>query len=390
MRWLACLLAVPVLGLSSQVATAQDEDGQSFAFGVLRQIQEPPAWETAFTRPPEDDGLAGARLGIQDNMSTGQFMGQDFTLEEEVVQYDEEVMPAFERLVETGATYILLDVPADDMLAIADAADPGIVLFNVGAKDDRLRNEDCRANVFHAAPSRSMETDALAQYLMTKRWGNWLLIAGRGPGDDEYAEALRNSATKFGATIVEEREWDFGPDVRRQAQAEVPVFTQNVSYDIAVIADEQGEFGDLILYRTWDPRPTAGTAGLTASAWHPAVEAWGAVQLQNRFIRLAERRMGALDYQYWIAVRSVGEAATQVQDDDVEVMRERLASPELEIGGHKSVALSYRPWDQQLRQPIPVAHPAALVSLSPQEGFLHQRTPLDTMGTDEPETQCSF
>ena len=27
-----------------------------------------------------------------------------------------------------------------------------------------------------------------------------------------------------------------------------------------------------------------------------------------------------------------------------------------------------------------------LVSVSPQEGFLHQRTPLDTLGYDEPES----
>ena len=36
------------------------------------------------------------------------------------------------------------------------------MLFNVGATDDRLREEDCRNNVFHTAPTRSMLADGLA------------------------------------------------------------------------------------------------------------------------------------------------------------------------------------------------------------------------------------
>ena len=46
------------------------------------------------------------------------------------------------------------------------------------------------------------------------------------------------------------------------------------------------------------------------------------------------------------------------------------------------------PWNQQMRQPILLAAPRILVSVSPQEGFLHQRTPLDSLGFDEPESNC--
>lgn len=387
MRWFFSLIAVSAIALLTVESSAQ-EDSAVFSIGVLRQIPEPPAWETAFTRPPEDNGIAGARLAVQDNATTGTFLNQEFTLAEEIVPFDEDPMPAFERLVENGVDYLLLDVPPETLLEIADAAPEGMLLFNAGARDNRLRNEECRANLFHTAPSRSMLTDALAQYLVWKRWSDWLLIVGTRDRDELYAEALRRSAEKFGANIVEERVWDFGPDTRRQAQAEVPVFTQNVRYDVVVIADELGEFGDLILYRTWDPRPTAGTQGLSPTPWHPAIEAWGAVQLQNRFIRLADRRMAALDYQFWVAARAIGEAATVVQEADPQAIRERLISPDFDIAGFQGVALSFRNWDRQLRQPIPLAHPAALVSQSPQEGFLHQRTPLDSLGTDEPETAC--
>jgi hypothetical protein len=49
------------------------------------------------------------------------------------------------------------------------------VFFNAGAIDDRLREEDCRHNVIHTPPTRSMLADGLAQYLVVKRWRRWLL-----------------------------------------------------------------------------------------------------------------------------------------------------------------------------------------------------------------------
>jgi hypothetical protein len=37
-----------------------------------------------------------------------------------------------------------------------------------------------------------------------------------------------------------------------------------------------------------------------------------------------------------------------------------------------------------------VTTPRMLVTVSPQEQFLHQRTPLDTLGYDEPESNCTL
>ena len=41
-----------------------------------------------------------------------------------------------------------------------------------------------------------------------------------------------------------------------------------------------------------------------------------------------------------------------------------------------------------MRQPVLLSGARALVSISPQEGFLHQRFLTDTLGYDEPETLC--
>jgi ABC transporter substrate binding protein (PQQ-dependent alcohol dehydrogenase system) len=166
------------------------------------------------------------------------------------------------------------------------------------------------------------------------------------------------------------------------------VFTRGVDYDFAIVADEAGAFGDYIPYRTWDPRPVAGTQGLVPTSWHATHESWGAAQLQNRFRRAAKRAMRPLDYQAWVAVRAVGEAMTRVGRMDPRQIGRFMLGPSFDLAAFKGVPLSFRPWDQQLRQPILLAQPTAIVAVLPEAGFLHQRTPRDTLGTDDPESVC--
>ncbi len=390
MRYGVDLVLGLIFAVLPAMALAQERSSlEAVEIGVLRQFQEEPPWTTNLTRAPEDEGFAGARLALRDNETTGRITKQAFKLVEESVAPGDDPIPVFERLVAGGLRILVLDLPAEPLLRIADATKGrNLLLFNAGASDDRLRGADCRDNLLHIAPSRAMLTDALAQYLVSKRWRNWFLITGRTERDRLYADALRRAARKFGARIVADKRWEFGPDARRTAQAEVPVFTQGAEHDIVVVADESGEFGDLLLYRTWEPRPVAGTQGLLPSAWHATQEQWGAAQFQNRFQRLAGRPMRALDYAMWAAVRGVGEAATRTRSTDLEAIRTYLRSPAFELAAFKGAPLTFRDWDWQLRQPIPLAHPASFVTMSPQTGYLHQRTPLDTLGIDKAESAC--
>jgi len=157
---------------------------------------------------------------------------------------------------------------------------------------------------------------------------------------------------------------------------------------VLVVADEAGQFGDYLPYRTWEARPVAGTQGLFATSWHPALEQWGATQFQNRFVRLANRPMRALDYNVWVAVRSIGEAATRARSVTATDIIAYLRSAEFELAAFKGRKLSYRSWNGQLRQPILLATPKLPVTVSPQPGFLHPTSELDTLGSDKPESPC--
>ncbi|RWF15368.1 MAG: branched-chain amino acid ABC transporter substrate-binding protein, partial [Mesorhizobium sp.] len=159
-------------------------------------------------------------------------------------------------------------------------------------------------------------------------------------------------------------------------------------HDVLLVADESEVFGTYVPFRTWTPRPVAGTAGLTPSAWHPASEQWGGTQIQNRFAKANGRRMMSKDMAAWTAVRILGEAATRTQGADPRKMADFIRSDDFSIAAFKGQKLTFRKWNQQLRQPIFLGDNRSVVSTSPQEGFLHQVSELDTLGVDEPETKC--
>ena len=348
-------------------------------------------------QPAGNDGVAGARVAIEDNNTTGKFLNQHFTLEEVRLKDGDDAGKAATALASHNG-FIIADLPADQLLQAADALrDRGTVLLNAGATDDRLREQDCRANVIHVAPTRSMLADALAQYLVWKQWKRWLLVVGSHEQDKLYADALRRAATRFGAKIVQERTFEDTGGARRTdsgvtlIQRQMPVFTQQApAYDVLVAADESEVFASYLPYRTWDPRPVAGSAGLVPTSWDAAQDQWGAVQLQNRFIKLNSRRMTARDMQAWTAARMIGEAASRTNSGDARKMLDFLKSPEFSVAAFKGTRLTLRDWNQQLRQPILLVDGRMVVSVSPQEGFLHQVSELDTLGMDRPETKCKL
>ncbi|MDX1718453.1 MAG: branched-chain amino acid ABC transporter substrate-binding protein, partial [Anderseniella sp.] len=269
--------------------------------------------------------------------------------------------------------------------------------FNAGATDNRLRNDDCRANVIHTAPSRAILADGLAQYLIWKQWRNWFLVHGSNPQDKALADALRRAAKRFGAKIVAEKEYVDTGGARQSdsghvlVQKQIPAFTQDTDdYDVLVAADENEVFGTYLPYRTWLPRPVAGTSGLRMESWHPSFEGWGAAQIQNRFEKAAGRRMTGLDMQAWTAVRMVGEAATRTKSGDPKKIEAFIKDPDFSIAAFKGQKVTLRGWNLQLRQPVLLADGKNVVSISPQAGFLHQFSELDTLGYDKPESTCKL
>ena len=387
-------LAIPRVWLYLLVAVfSVSTNAQTVNFLYLEQKLPPRAVLSNLFAEPSDSGLRGAELAIADSNTTGRFLNQQYQMSS-VVDVDAKVLleKALDAIASNPNTLILANMPSPALKALLH--DPRIfqqtIVFNIADKANALRTSDCATGLLHTLPDRAMLADALVQFLIRKGWKKWLLISQENSNDQEYVASLQRSAKRFGGKIIDQRSWTFQTDLRRTAQAELPLFTQARDYDVVLVADEVGDVGEYVLYNTWLPRPVAGTQGLQAVAWHRVIEQWGAVQLQNRFQALTGRDMNSTDYAAWLAVRSVAEAATRTGSETPNQLYAYMLSDDFELAAFKGRKLNYRGWNGQLRQPIPLIHPRSLVSQSPQEGFLHPLTDLDTLGFEAPEVNCQF
>jgi len=350
---------------------------------------------TALIQPPADEGVLGARVALAENATTGRFTGQAWTLDEHTAPDEAGVLDAAHAALAARRRLIVTDLPAPLLLKVADLPDAkDALILDAADPDDSLRAEDCRRNVLHLMPSRAMLADALTQFLTVKSWTHILLVTGPQPADLLLAAAFRASAKKFRVKIVADKPWTFIEGARRSdtghfaIEAEVARFTQGIDYDVLVVADEADAFADSIPFHTTDARPVAGSSGMVPSAWSPVFEQWGATQLQLRFLKAAHRPMTNRDYGAWMALRTLGEAATRAKSADPAAIAAFIRGKDFELAAFKGSRLSFRPWDGQLREPVLLSDPKQLISVSPQPGFLHQVSELDTLGVDQPETKC--
>jgi ABC transporter substrate binding protein (PQQ-dependent alcohol dehydrogenase system) len=363
----------------------------SINIAYLSQEQKIPPQLSNLDPFVKDKGLKGAELGIADDNTTGEFTGQQFNLVKFIVPLEGNIVDTFNKDIANKFQYVIVNLNAEQLNTLADLpAAKNMLLFDVATLDDALRNEQCRSNVLHLLPNRAMRADALAQYMLKKRWNKWFLVIGNSPEDRLYADALKRSAKRFGIKIVTEKTWEHTYDARKTTQSDIAVFTQVDDYDVLVVADEHGEFGEYLDYRTWLARPIIGTQGLIASAWHKTHEQWGAIQMQNRFKDKAGRWMEEQDYGAYLATRALGEATTRSVSTELSLIKAYLLSPAFALNGYTGAPLSFRSWDGQLRMPVLLAAPRSLVAVAPIEGFLHPKTELDTLGYDQAESHCQW
>jgi ABC transporter substrate binding protein (PQQ-dependent alcohol dehydrogenase system) len=86
----------------------------------------------------------------------------------------------------------------------------------------------------------------------------------------------------------------------------------------------------------------------------------------------------------------IGEATSRANSGDPKAVFDFLKGKDFSIAAFKGQRLTLRDWNLQLRQPILLVDGRMVVSVSPQEAFLHQHSELDTLGVDRPETKCKL
>lgn len=370
-------------------APAQDAPVTEVVIGLVT-LQDDPRYvrDWGYARlivPPPVRSIEGAEMAIADMAFVSEAMGLAPRMATRAVA-GPDALPAVEELVAEGALFVLLDLPGEMVAAVAAAA-PEVTLINVSAPDNALR-QSCHAGLLHAYPSDRQLMDAFAQYLRFRDWTEVLILEGETPRDAAMADAFTASAERLRLSVSDRRKFTLAADPSQREGNNVALLTGGVDYDVVFVADTRGEFGRYVPYATQEARPVIGSVGLTAEAWHWAMERDGATQVSSRFDKLYGRRMGSVDWAAWIAVKSVLQAYTRAPGTTRAALTGYMASDAMNLDGSKGVQLNYRPWSGQLRMPVLLATTEAVIAVAPIEGYLHETNVLDTLGIDAPESPC--
>ncbi|MBW3567949.1 MAG: amino acid ABC transporter substrate-binding protein, partial [Proteobacteria bacterium] len=350
-------------------------DFRGYANIVLRQAADP---------------YDGAKTALQESQVIARALDIDLKLERLQAKDAAGIAGKISRHAKKGVQLFLLDAPGDVVAEVAKRTrDENVLLFNITALDDALRAGSCGMHLLNIAPSRSMLMDALGQYAASQRWEDVLVLRGPQERDKLQVAAFLRAAKRFGVNVVDVREFSQGNDPRERTKNNVALLTRG-SYDAVFVADAALALARFVPYQTRLPRPVFGDQGLVPAAWHWAGERYGAPQLNQRFERVADRRMQANDWAAWTAVRLIMDAVRATRATDIESIAAFLRSDELNLDTYKGSPGSFRAWDNQLRQPILLHTENAVIAYAPLEGFLHPTRTLDTLGTDRVETACTL
>jgi ABC transporter substrate binding protein (PQQ-dependent alcohol dehydrogenase system) len=340
--------------------------------------------ERAYLGHPGGSAGDGLALAIEEAQFELELEKSTVKIKVEAVVSLEEARVTAQKAEKNGATLLVVNLPPAWIGAVSVSVK--VPVLNVAAGTDALREKDCAANLFHLAPSERMRADSLAQALMSRKWSNVLLLNGPSQQDSARSAVAQSALKRYGLKTVAVKPFKLSTDPRERALGNLTLLTTGLVYDVIWVVDSDGEFARSLPYNTSLARPVVGDGGLVAVAWQAQFERFGAPQVSRRFAKIAKRPMTGHDWSAWMAGKSIVAAAVATQKLDAASVHKALRGVNLD--GSKGVAMQFRLWDRQLRQPIMLTDGQGVVGMMPLEGVMHPRNVLDTLGADEPEKLC--
>jgi len=360
---------------------------------------------------------AGATMGEDEINQQAQALGKRFELIFAQGGHSSEVLAEAKRLIDKdGAKALLGSVSDAATIALsALAQEQGIVFFNIGSDVDTLRGAKCRRNTFSIGPSLAMRVRAMGLWaIQAKEWKTWVILQGESKAEARQADAARLYAEANGAKVlatlqVAEAESHASGAVLEKLRGLNPQF---------VFVALSGEKQQLVLeayqaagltFPAGGAKPelvglgrdTAKFTGYWTTGWSHLSRIFGASELNNRYVDYAGLPMDERAWAAWAGVKVLGEALLRAKSaapaDLVPYLREHV-----QFDGYVGSALSFRPWNQQLRQVLTIVKvnhdspwngwdtsvPEASVPFRGIKGW--QGDPLDAFDFTAEESGCKF
>ncbi len=446
MLWNAALWGVVLAMGWATTALPAPQDVGRVRVGYLAQLRDMRSRPTnpAGVEVAAFAGLIGARAAAEEMAATAQLLGRRFELEIAFVPTPEAAIREAARLVDRGFRVLLGGFDFTTARSLTEFAQTRRVLFfNVGTPDGRLRNEACTRYAFHVEASDAQYIDAIADWFIR---GLAFLVDEDAP---EGVRIIRRRPTRSWFLVTYDAPIWQARRRRTQVALEQRHWGGRIVGDITL--RERSEFGDafraistarpdlvflllppdlqLAFYRAYDraglgfeitgfpepvtqtrtffqalleaaPRITRGVVRVVL--WEPTYKAHGALELSTRILHRWGHPMDGPVWASWFAVKSVWELVVRIGTSDPNRLVEALERGTITFDGHKGIALTFRPWDHQLRQPLAVSR-----LLSPSRDPMARaeaigtfpnvlapgRDPnrvLDQLGDRADETRCRF
>lgn len=381
--------------LAVAISPLQASDLSPYPIGYL-QLKSDPDYSrkrrfAQYLTQPIGRPYVGARVALKETKFHAMSAGLEMQLQRFKAADSADLINNVRQRHAEGMRFFIADLPAPVISELAAAvADLDLILFNIAARDDSLRQQQCQANLFHVIPSHAMLMDGLSQYLVERKWRKALILEGPEAADKQLTESFMRSAKRYGMKVVKRLPFAFGNDPRQRDKNNISLLTAVKEHDVIMVADTDGEFARDVPYQSRKPRLVIGTEGMAAVAWHWSWERHGAPQLEKRFEKVAKRPMKSRDWSAWMAVKVIAEAIQRTESANFSELRRFISSEDAVFDGFKGNRVNFRPWNNQMRQPVLLATHNWVVERAPIAGFLHKDNTLDTLGFDESETACQL
>lgn len=255
----------------------------------------------------------------------------------------------------------------------AVAEEQKIPFLNIGAPNDTLRSEVCNRFTFHVEASAAMYLDALTGWFTHTGSRRWFFVF---PETHEGRALYRRAQHALNNHSLGGQEVGYAAVPERPSYREVMEGIRNTEADIVLLLlDWRPQLDFLGYYEaaslecdiTGLPYPVTQTrdffrsiqdaapqqaSDFRAALWEATLVDAGAKELNERFL---ERWGLPMDPPAWAAyqgVKILSDAITATATPSGPSLANFLESPETVFDVQKGIAVSFRSWDHQLRQPL--------------------------------------
>ena len=369
--------AAAALALAAPVH-AQDDDGDvklpPIHIGVI--LPNMPADQNDLMAPIARAAKQGAVMAQEEFTLNASMFDADFAVATEAASGGDAVIKAAEHLVNDEKVFALAGgFSHDEALALSQwSAQHNVPFLNLGAASDELRNDQCAATTFDLAPSAAMYLDALAGWYVRGGLRQWYFVqADNAESKEQYERAERAiddrhfAAREVGHTVVPPGGAlpDNAISDIRNSGADLVMLLVDSKDQLAMLKQLEG--AGITTMITGFPYPETQTraffeasrqaapklgTGMRAVEWEPTIDAYGARELNARYLTRWGEPMEGSAWATYQAVKILYEAVTFTSSTAPRDVLAYMNSPDSVFDVYKGIGTSFRPWDRQLRQSL--------------------------------------